>query len=589
MSALHQKTNINVQEKANMIWNIADIIRGTFKPHQYGTVILPMTVLKRLNDTLLPTKQEVLDAYKQYGSLEVNDGFFTDASGYSFYNTSPFTFETLLNDPDHIEENFRKFMAGFSENIQDILKNFKFDHIISDLVGSTAEEDKLFYVIQEFNKPSSYMGPDAISTADMGYIFEELIRKFSESYNEEAGAHFTARDIIYLMTDLLVTEEDVALTKGKIDCYDMAMGTSQMLTCLTERILQLDSEVEVNVFGQEINPETFAIAKADMIIRGGVADNMRFGDTLTNDQFKGYQFDYCISNPPFGVEWKPQKSAVEKEHKSGDKGRFGVGLPKISDGQMLFTLNGISKLKDTGRLAIIHNGSPLFTGDAGSGPSEIRKYIIENDWLDAIVQLPNDLFYNTGITTYVWIISKNKADKRKGKVQLIDASNMYEKRRKSIGNKRVDLSEDCRAAIVQAYGEFTDKFYDYGDKSVESKVFNNGDFGFYKITIESPLKDDKGKIVMKKGKPTPDTSKRDTENVPLTEDIEEYFEREVLPYNPEAWIDEKKTTIGYEIPFTRHFYKYVAPEKSDAIAERICTIEAELTGSLKSLFGKDGE
>ncbi|MBM7408743.1 type I restriction-modification system subunit M [Methanococcus maripaludis] len=589
MSNLSQKTTVNVQEKANMIWNIADIIRGTFKPHEYGKVILPMTVLKRLNDTLLPTKQKVLEAYKEYGNLEVNDGFFRDASGYSFYNTSPFTFETLLNDSDHIEENFRKFMAGFSENIQDILKNFKFDHIISDLVGSTADEDKLFYVIQEFNKPSSYMGPDVISTTDMGYIFEELIRKFSESYNEEAGAHFTARDIIYLMADLLVTEENAALTKGKIDCYDMAMGTSQMLTCLTERILQLDSEVEINVFGQEVNPETFAIAKADMIIRGGVADNMRFGNTLTNDQFKGYQFDYCISNPPFGVEWKPEKSAVEKEHKNGDKGRFGVGLPKISDGQMLFTLNGISKLKDTGRLAIIHNGSPLFTGDAGSGPSEIRKYIIENDWLDAIVQLPNDLFYNTGITTYVWIISKNKSDKRKGKVQLIDASNMYEKRRKSIGNKRVDLSEDCRKVIVQAYGEFTDKYYDYGEKSVESKVFNNEDFGFYKITVESPLKDDNGKIVMKKGKSTPDTSKRDTENVPLTEDIEEYFKREVLPYNSEAWIDEKKTTIGYEIPFTRHFYKYVAPEQSDAIAERICTIEAELTGSLKSLFGKNGE
>jgi len=587
MSALYHQTNINVQEKANMIWNIADIIRGTFKPHEYGKVILPMTVLKRLNDTLLPTKDAVLKTCEEIKDFEVKEGFLESAAGYPFYNTSPFTFETLLNDPDHIEANFRKFIAGFSDNIQDIIKHFKFEHIISDLVGSTPEEDKLFYVIQEFNKPSSYMGPDAISTADMGYIFEELIRKFSESYNEEAGAHFTARDIIYLMTDLLVTEDE--FDGSPKTCYDMAMGTSQMLTCLTERIQQLDNKMEVSVFGQEFNPETFAIAKADMIIRGGKADNMRFGDTLINDQFKGYTFDYCISNPPFGVDWKAQKKAVDKENKLAEKGRFGVGLPKISDGQMLFTLNGISKLKDTGRLAIIHNGSPLFTGDAGSGPSEIRKYIIENDWLDAIVQLPNDLFYNTGITTYVWLISKNKSDERAGKVQLIDASNMYVKRRKSIGNKRVDLSTDCREAIVKAYGEFSDKYYDYGEKSVESKVFNNEDFGYYKITVESPLKDEKGKIVIKKGKPAPDTSKRDTENVPLTEDIEEYFKREVLPYNPEAWIDDKKTTIGYEIPFTRHFYKYVAPEKSDMVAERICVIEAELTGSLKSLFGKDGE
>ena len=585
MSSLDQQTNVNIQEKANLIWSVADVIRGTFKPHEYGKVILPLTILKRLNDTLLPTKDAVLKKYEEVKSFEVKDGFLEVASGYSFYNISPFTFENLLNEPDHIESNFRLFLSGFSDNIQDIIKNFKFENTISDLVGSTKEEDKLFYVIQEFNKPSAYMGADKVSTTDMGYIFEELVRKFSESYNEEAGAHFTARDIIYTMTDLLVAEEEQTLIEEGVvkTCYDMTMGTSQMLTCLTERLTELDAEAEVTVYGQEFNPETYAIAKADMI------DNMRFGDTLSNDRFEGYTFDYLISNPPFGIDWKAQQKAVEKENKLGDKGRFGVGLPKISDGQMLFTLNGIKKLKDTGKMAIIHNGSPLFSGDAGSGPSEIRRYIIENDWLETIVQLPNDLFYNTGITTYIWIISKSKTARRAGKIQLIDASNMYETRRKSIGNKRVDLSDECRSAIIKAYGEFDNKFYEYDKKSVESKVFNNEDFGFYKITVESPLKDEDGKIVLKKGKPAPDTSLRDTENVPLTENIQEYFEREVLPYTPEAWDDDHNTAPGYEIPFTRHFYKYVAPEKSDVIAERISAIETDLMASLKSLFEKDGE
>ena len=597
MSALRTQTTINIQEKANMIWSIADIIRGTFKPHEYGRVILPMTVLKRLNDTLLPTKDSVLKKYEEVKHFEVKDGFLTKASGYNFYNTSPFTFETLLNEPDHLEENFKAFLAGFSDNIQDIIKNFKFLDVLKDLVGSTKDEDKLFYVLQEFNKPHAYMGADVITTTDMGYIFEELVRKFSESYNEEAGAHFTARDIIYAMTDLLISEEhDILQEEGVVKTvYDMTMGTSQMLECMRERLLEIDNEAEVTVFGQEFNPETFAIAKSDMIIRGGNPENMRFGDTLSNDRFSGYTFDYIISNPPFGIDYKAQQKAVEKEHKSGENGRFAPGLPKISDGQMLFTLNGIKKLKDTGKMAIIHNGSPLFTGDAESGPSEIRRYIIENDYLEAIVQLPNDLFYNTGITTYVWLISKNKSKKRAGKIQLIDASKAFEKRRKSLGYKRVDIDDVSRALIVQAFGEFDNQVYSEGDKIVESKVFNNEDFGYYKITVETPLYDESGKIVKKGGKKVADTSKRDSENVPMIfgrdkdEVIKEYFEKEVQPYNPDAWIDENKTKIGYEIPFTRHFYKYVAPEKSDDIAKRIVAIEQELMASLKSLFGNGGE
>lgn len=596
MSVLHNQTNINIQEKANMIWSIANIIRGTFKPHEYGRVILPMTVIKRLNDTLLPSKQAVIDKYQEVKHFEVKDGFLTKVSGYNFYNISPFTFETLLNEPDHLEDNFKAFLAGFSDNIQDIIKNFKFVDVLKDLVGSTKEEDKLYYVLQEFNKPHAYMGADTITTTDMGYIFEELVRKFSESYNEEAGAHFTARDIIYTMTDILISEEQNILQEEGVvkTVYDMTMGTSQMLECMRERLTELDSNAEVTVFGQEFNPETFAIAKSDMIIRGGDPENMRFGDTLSNDRFSGYTFDYIISNPPFGVDYKSQLRSVEKEHKAGENGRFAPGLPKISDGQMLFTLNGIKKLKDTGKMAIIHNGSPLFTGDAESGPSEIRRYIIENDYLEAIVQLPNDLFYNTGITTFIWILTKQKSKKRAGKIQLIDASKMYEKRRKSLGYKRVDIDDMSRDAIVKAYGEFENKSYTVGDKNLESKVFSNVDFGYYNIVVETPIYDEDGRIVKKNGKKIADNTKRDSENVPMIyglkqeEIIQEYFKKEVLPYNTDAWVDLNKTKIGYEIPFTRHFYKYVVPEKSEVIAERISAIELELMASLKSLFENEG-
>jgi len=584
----NQQTTININEKANLIWSIADIIgQGLYKPHEYGKVILPMTVIKRFNDTLLPTKQAVLDKYEEIKKFEVKDAFLEGASGYSFYNISPFTFENLLADSEHIEENFRAFLAGFSDNVQDVLENFEFEKEISKL----ANNGMLFLIIQEFNKKSAYMGADLVSSTDMGYIFEELVRRFSESYNEQAGAHFTSRDIIYLMTDLLISEEkDALIEEGVVKTvYDQTMGTSQMLSCMEERLKMLDAEAEVTLFGQELNPETFAIAKADMLIKGGNADNMRQGNTLSDDKFKGYTFDYCISNPPFGIEWKVEKNAVEAEAKLGDNGRFGVGLPKISDGQQLFDLNSLAKLKDTGRMAIVHNGSPLFGGDAGSGSSEIRRYIIENDWLEAIIQLSNDAFYNTGITTYIWIMSKNKSAHREGKVQLIDASNMYEKRRKSIGNKRNDITEDCRDIIVKAYGGFQNKAYTLGDKTCESKIFGNLDFGYNKIVIESPLLDENGDMVKKNKKPVADTSKRDAENVPLIEDIDSYFKREVFPYNPCAWIDKSKTKVGYEIPFTRFFYTYVAPEKADDIANRITAMETNLIASLRALFSRDGE
>lgn len=582
---LMKSTGVNIQEKSSLIWAIADILREYYKPHEYGKVILPMTVIKRFNDVLAPTKDKVLETYENVKEFEVKDSFLERASGYKFYNTSKYDFKKLLDDSENIEANFREYLNSFSENVQDIFSNFDFEREISKLANS----GMLYLIIEKFNAPTAYMGADKITAVDMGYIFEDLVRRFSESYDEQAGAHFTSRDIIYLMTDLLITEDkDILLEEGVAKTvYDMTMGTSQMLTCMTERLTALDSEADVKLFGQELNPETYAIAKADMLIRGGNSDNMRQGNTLSDDKFSGFKFDYIISNPPFGIEWKVEKKAVEDEAKKGDLGRFAVGLPKISDGQMLFDLNGIAKLKDTGRMAIIHNGSSLFTGAAESGESEIRRYMIENDWLEAIVQLPNDSFYNTGITTYIWIITKNKPEHRKGKVQLINASNMCENRRKNIGNKRVDITEKYRDIVVKAYGEFLNKEYEIDGKICESKIFNNEEFGYNRIQIESPLYDENGNIVMKGKKISPDTSKRDYENVPLTEDIDEYFEREVKPYNPEAWIDKTKTKIGYEIPFTRYFYKYEAPESSDVIAERISIHEKEIMEALNRLFSKE--
>ena len=574
---------INIAEKATVIWNVADMLRGPFKPHEYGLVILPMTVVKRFHDCLLPTHDNVLAQYEKVKHLAVIDGFLTRASCYQFYNTSKFTFETLLADPDNIEMNFRDYLAGFSANAQDVLSKFDFDNIIKRMV----ESNTLYLIIKEFNSEKGYLGADKISAVDCGYIFEDLVRRFSESFGEEAGAHFTSRDIIYLMTDLLLADAD--LDAGGMTVYDMTMGTSQMLSCMEERIHDLNNDIEVTCFGQEFNPSTYAIAKADMMIRGGDPDNMRFGDTLSDDQFAGFTFDYCISNPPFGIDWKREQKKVEEEAARGEQGRFVPGLPKISDGQQLFVLNGLSKLAPNGKMAIIQNGSPLFSGDAGSGPSEIRRYILENDWLDCIVQLSTDMFMNTGISTYIWICSKNKPPYREGKVQLIDASHCYEARRKSIGTKRNDITDKCRELIVKAYGSFENCAV-YGDKSgiyCESKIFETVEFGYNKIVVERPQRDENGEIVLKKGKPVADASLRDTENVPLVQDIDRYFEREVLPYAEDAWIDKKKTKVGYEIPMTRYFYEYQAPEKVEDIVARIHVLEADISASLEKLFAEE--
>ena len=585
-----QEVGRNIQEKAALVWSVADDLVGAFKPHEYGLVVLPMAVIKRFHDCLLPTHERVLAKYEEVKNLAVKEGFLRGASGYQFYNTSPFTFKTLVADPENIEDNFKAYLNGFSDNVLDILSRMDFTAQINRMV----EGGLLYQVISDFNSEKADFSPENVTAVDMGYIFENLVQRFSESYNEEAGAHFTSRDIIYLMCDLLVAGDRNAFEEDGISktVYDMTMGTSQMLTCMEERLKALDSEADVDVFGQEFNPFTFGIAKADMLIRGGDPDNMQFGDTLSDDKFSGYEFDYIISNPPFGIPWKREEKEVTAEHKQGAAGRFAPGLPAKSDGQMLFLLNGVAKLKENGRMAIIQNGSSLFTGDAGSGQSEIRRYLIENDWLDAIVQLPNDSFYNTGIATYVWLITKDKPEERAGKVQLIDASQCYTSRRKNIGNKRVDITGACRDLIVKLYGNYTDGTFNDTDENdneitVKSKVLDAVTLGYNKITVESPELDENGDKVLKKGKPVADTKKRDTENVPLEEDIDAYFEREVLPYNPDAWIDRKKTKVGYEIPFTRTFYEYKQIEPADVIAKRIEEHEKSLMAKLHELFGEE--
>lgn len=590
-----QKMNqvgINIQEKASVIWNVANSLFGAYKPHEYGLVILPMVVIKRFHDCLLPTHDAVVAKNKQLTQIgmAVKDPFLLKTSGYKFYNTSEYTFDKLKADPENIKVNFEAYLNGFSDNVMDILARMDFFTQLERMSNAGL----LYQVITDFCTEKADMNPEKISAVDMGYIFENLVQRFSESYDEEAGAHFTSRDIIYLMCDLLTDRMSMAEPGRIYTAYDMAMGTSQMLTCMEERLSALDKAANLICYGQEINPFTFGIAKADMLIRGGDPENMQFGDTLSDDKFNGMAFDFVISNPPFGIDWKREAAKVEAENKLGNGGRFAPGLPQKSDGQMLFLMNGIAKLKDKGRMAIIQNGSSLFTGDAGSGPSEIRRYIIENDWLDAIVQLPNDSFYNTGIATYVWIVTKDKPVSHLGTVQLIDASKCFVPRRKPIGNKRVDITKEARELIVRAYGAYRSDTFETeaegGHKLVvKTKVLSTMSLGYNKITVESPLTDEEGKPILKRGKMQADASKRDTENVPLDEDMDAYFEREVKPYNPDAWIDHDKDKVGYEIPFTRTFYEYKMLPPAVEIAAKIEEREKVLMGKLEALFGNGGE
>ena len=643
---------------SSLIWSTADLLRGDYKQSEYGKVILPMTLLRRLECVLEPTREAVLEEYEARKDLGIPlEKILVRKSGHNFYNTSKYTLSKLLSDPNNLRENCESYINSFSPNAREIFEKYEFSMQLDKL-----EETNLLYLIVE-KFASVDLHPDRVSNHQMGIVFEELIRMFAEASNETAGEHFTPRDIVRLTTSLLFSTDDEVLTKPGIvrSLYDPTAGTGGFLTSGTEYIHEINPDATLVTFGQELNAESYAICKADMLIRGQKVENIKHGNTLSDDQLKDMKFDYMLSNPPFGVEWKKVQQVVLKEHEEqGYNGRFGPGLPRVSDGSLLFLLHLISKMRTSAeggsRIGIILNGSPLFTGGAGSGESEIRRYILENDLLEAIVAMPTDMFFNTGIATYIWILSNHKEPKRKDKVQLINASDMFEPMRKSLGSKRKQISQKQMEELVRIYGEFAD--------SKVSKIFDTTDFGYRRITIERPLQlsfypqdtarlealkadkafgkwdeqlqtkvlealakmpkkisdreefikqlgikltaaqlkllqkhlgehDDEAALCRdKKGNFEPDPDLRDYENVPLKEDIYDYFEREVKPHVPLAWIDEKKVDekdgkvgiVGYEIPFNRHFYEYKPPRALEGIDAELEEIKNEIIELLKEVM-----
>ena len=572
---METKVSKIVSEKASLIWSIADKLVGVYKPHEYGDVILPLTVLKRFDSVLADTKNKVLEMAKKYPeTFAQRDFILKETAGQKFYNTSKYDLKRLLDDPDNIEENFYNYINGYSDEVKDIIKNFDLNRQIKKM----ASNGILYQVIDTFNSEKANLHPDYVSNIEMGYIFEEIIRRFNELSNEDAGQHYTPREVIELMVNLIFEDEEELADSSKIKTvYDGACGTGGMLTAAMEYAKKLNSSSRMLCYGQELNAQTYAICKADMLIKGEDSNNIRHGNTLSGDLFPGETFDYIIMNPPFGIEWKNEKAEVLKEAEKGSDGRFPAGTPAISDSQLLFLQNAISKMKPEGsKVAIIHNGSALFKGDAGSGESEIRRYVIENDLLDCIIQLPNDMFYNTGIATYIWILSNKKPGHRAGKVQLINASEFYNKMRKNLGSKRNELSKEHIDNITKIYGDFVENEY--------SKIFDNESFGYRKVTVLQPeLNEDGTPKKNKKGEYIPDKSLTDTENIPLQETIEDYMNREVIPFAKYAYIDESKTKIGYEISLTKYFYKYHEPRKTEEIMKEILELDKKLDGILKEL------
>ncbi|HLT49235.1 MAG TPA: class I SAM-dependent DNA methyltransferase [Aequorivita sp.] len=591
----------NFREKADLIWKVADLLRGDYKQSDYGKVILPMTVLRRLDCVLAPTKQKVLDYLPKIASLKDNakDIALNKIAGFNFHNKSQFDFDKLIADPNSIALNLRNYINGFSAGAREIIEYFNFD----DQIDRMDKADILFRVVSEFKK----IDLSDMDSMEMGYVFEELIRKFAEQSNETAGEHFTPREVIRLMVNVLFNEDREMLTKEGIvkTLYDPACGTGGMLSIGEEYVKELNPKAELKVFGQEINPESYAICKSDMLIKGQNPSNIKFGNTFTVDGLESEKFDYMLSNPPFGVDWKKAEKTIKTEaEKKGMSGRFGAGLPRINDGSLLFLQHMVSKMKSTGsRVGIVFNGSPLFTGTAESGESNIRKWIIENDWLEAVIALPDQLFYNTGISTYVWIVTNHKSKERQGKIQLINATGMkdeellkegklefnrfWQKMDRSLGNKRKKIAENGNTKgigfITQLYGDFQENEF--------VKIYPNEFFGYWRVTVEQPLKEN-GKVAKTKGNPKPDTSLRDYENIPflkkakdgklIPQAIDEYFKTEVEPHLPEAWIDESKTKIGYEINFTKYFYEFkplrsLAEIKADILALEEKTLETEKT------------
>jgi len=556
----------------NFVWSIADQLRGVYKPHQYGGVILPFTILRRLDCILESTRDEVRALAKKHdgGALDVQ---VRQKTGLRFYNTSEYDFAKLLAEPDQLRSNLIDYINRFSANI-DVFERFKFENEVATL----DEKGRLYLVVSKFAEVDLH--PDSVPNAEMGDLFEELIRKFAEASNEEAGEHYTPRDAIRLMVDLLFAEDTSALLEPGVvrSIYDPTAGTGGMLSVAEERLLERNPKARLALYGQEINDQSYAICKSDMIAKGQDATNIQLADTLADDKFAGRTFDFCMSNPPYGVDWKASQESVKAESAQFPRGRFGHGLPPVSDGQMLFLSHLAHKMRPAheggGRAGIVLNGSPLFNGAAESGPSEIRRWLLESDLVDAIVALPNNMFFNTGIATYIWILDNSKAPERKGKVQLIDATGFWTKMRKNLGAKGREVGAGDREKVISLYDAF--------EESEHSKVFDIADFGYWTITINAPLLDGDGNPLLdskRRPKPAP---RPDTENVPFNYDggIEGYFKSEVLPHVPDAWIDEKKTKVGYEIPFTRHFYKYVPPRP---LAEIDADLESQIAKILHLL------
>jgi type I restriction enzyme M protein len=559
-----------VSSLGNFVWSIADQLRGVYKPHQYGGVILPFTILRRLDCILEPTRDPVRTLAKKYdgGELDVK---VRQKTGFRFYNTSEYDFAKLLADPEGLRSNLIDYISRFSANV-DVFERFKFENEIATL----HEKSRLYLVVSKFAEVDLH--PETVPNAEMGDLFEELIRKFAEASNEEAGEHYTPRDAIRLMVDILFAEQSIALLEPGVvrTIYDPTAGTGGMLSVAEERLLERNPEARLKLFGQEINDQSYAICKSDMIAKGQDASNVQLGDTLIDDKFAGKTFDFCLSNPPYGVDWKAAHESVKAEAAQFPNGRFGHGLPPVSDGQMLFLTHLAHKMRPArdggGRAGIVLNGSPLFNGAAESGPSQIRRWLLHSDLVDAIIALPTNMFFNTGIATYVWILDNTKARERKGKVQLIDAASFWTKLRKNLGAKNREIGAADRERILKLYDDFVETEY--------SKIFDVSDFGYWTITVERPLLDEAGNLVIDaKGRPKPDAKLRDTENVPFNHEggIDGYFETEVLPHVPDAWIDEKKTKVGYEIPFARHFYRYVPPRP-------LAEIDADLDAQIATIF-----
>lgn len=610
---------MNQQSLSALIWSVADLLRGDFKPHEYGRVILPFTVLRRLDCVLAPSKEAVLAEYREKKAADIAYApFVLRKAGQSFYNVSSLDMPRLLGDQDNLRANLHSYIQGFSGDVRDIFSRFDFAVTVERL----HKAGLLYLVTEKFTRIDLH--PDAISNYQMGLVFEELLRKFAEMSNETAGEHFTPREVIHLMVELLFTEDGDVLTMPGIvrTLYDPTAGTGGMLSVADEHLHDINPHARLTMFGQELNDESYAICKADMLIKGQDVTNIVPGNTLSDDGHPGRRFDYMLSNPPFGVEWKKVEKEVRAEHQQkGMAGRFGPGLPRVSDGSLLFLLHLLSKMRPReeggSRIGIVLNGSPLFTGGAGSGESEIRRYLLENDLVEAIVGLPTDMFFNTGISTYVWMISNKKAEDRRGWVQLIDASGLYQKMRKSLGSKRKELAPAHIKEIAHVFGGFMELdqaiVLDRGGKEVErvllyedigapqappggrikvapfSKILANHEFGTRTITIERPLLDEDGQPVLvakgkNKGRIQADSKRRDTENVALEEDIDAYFRREVLPHAPDAWIDTDKRDpqdghvgiVGYEIPFNRHFYVYEPPRPLAEIDADLAAVMGEI-------------